>query len=150
VPLKSRIRTHRLRRLLEDWENRRRGRPIPARADFSPNDFRYVLGDLSLVDVIHRTSGLQFRYRVYGTNLVGRFGRELTGKSVDDIAHPEQARLARNHFEEVVAARRPIAYLRNHRFVDRETPNPCEVLVLPLSSDGENINMLISAFGWDV
>jgi hypothetical protein len=144
------IRAPKLRRLYQDWERRRNGRPFPARAAFDPSDLVYILGDLSLIDVIRDGSRLDFCFRLYGSSLTDHFGRELTGKSVDDIRSPEQAKLARAHFEEVVAAAVPVAYLRNRYFFDCDDNHDCEVLVLPLSSDGMTIDMLMSAFGWEI
>src|SRR4051794_23492799 len=36
-----------LRRLYADWDARRRGRKLPARADFDPLELKYILGNLS-------------------------------------------------------------------------------------------------------
>ena len=142
------IRDTRLRRLFEDWEARRRGREFPARADFTPHDFRYVIGNLSLLDVRHNP--LRFRYRVHATNLAHRIGMELTGKWVDEIPNSVHADGARTHFTEVVERRMPIVYRREHEFVTDNLPHDCEILALPLSADGRVIDMLMSAFVWRV
>lgn len=144
------IHTEPLRRLYRDWASRLNGRRFPARADFSPTSLRYILGDLNLIDVIRDVSGLQFRYRLYGSHLRDRFGVELTGRSIDNLPNLDQARLRRAHFEEVITTGTPIAYRRNHFFADKNAAHDCEVLVLPLASDSTVIDMLMSAFAWDI
>lgn len=141
------IRDPRLRRLLEDWEARRHGREFPGRADFTPHDFRYLIGNLSLLDVRHNP--LRFRYRVHATNLAHRIGVELTGKWVDQIRNRGHAEQARIHFTEVIERRMPIVYRRQHEFVTDNLPHDCEILALPLAADGCSIDMLMSAFVWD-
>jgi hypothetical protein len=141
------IRNARLQRLLTDWEVRRHDREFPSRADFTPHDFQYLIGNLSLLDV--RYDPLRFRYRVHASNLARRIGMELTGKWVDEIPNPVHADGARTHFTEVIERRTPIVYRRDHEFVIDNLPHDCEILALPLAADGRTIDMLMSAFVWD-
>lgn len=137
----------RLRRLYSDWEAWRRGRDFPSRADFTPHDLKYLIGNLSLLDVVY--APLRFRYRIHATRLAQRIGIELTGKWVDQIPNPSHAASARSHFTEVIERRMPIVYRRVHAFVTDNLPHNCEVLALPLARDGCTIDMLISAFIWN-
>jgi hypothetical protein len=134
----------RLQRLHRDWEERRRGREFPSRADFNPLDLRYILGNLSLLDVTYNP--LQFHYRIHASLLAERIGKEMTNKSVDDIPVANHAKRARDHFTEVVQRRIPLVYARDPEFIDDHMPKDCEVLV----RDGTIIDMLISALVWDV
>jgi len=61
-----------------------------------------------------------------------------------DHLNAEIARLT-----EVIERRTPIVYRRVHEFVTDNLPHDCEILALPLASDGRTINMLMSAFVWD-
>jgi hypothetical protein len=139
------IRTPALERLYREWERKRDGRKFPARADFDPVDLKYVLGNLSLVDV--RYDPLRFRYRIHATNVAERTGTELTGQEVGGIAHTEHRNLATRHFAQVVAEREPVVHYRAHALVDHRIWS-YEALVLPLSSDGETIDILMSALMW--
>ena len=134
-----------LQRLHQDWDRRRRGREFPARADFDPLDLKYILGSLSLIDVLR--DPLRFRIRLHATNIVDRAGLDLTGKLVDEM--PEDRRkVAVGHYRDVIDARAPIVRLYEHRPLD-ERMWDCEVLVLPLGSNGTDIDMLMSAFVWN-
>lgn len=144
------IHSGKLCRLYEDWEHRCNGRPYPARSKFDPVDLGYIIGDIFLVDVLRQAGGLNFRFRLYGTHLVDRFGADLTHKLVDEVPNAERRQFARVHLTEAVTTAKPVAHLRNHWFKDQNAPNDCEVLVLPLSDDGATINMLLCGFGWDV
>jgi hypothetical protein len=137
----------RLKRLYNDWDGWRRGREFPSRVDFTPFDLRYIMGNLALLDVAY--DPLRFRYRIYGTNLCERVGMEMTNKSIDDLPTPVHARLAKEHYTEVVELRIPTSRLREHDLINKGGPHGCEVLALPLSSDGKVIDMVIGALVWD-
>ncbi len=146
------LQSPRLQRLYRDWNDRRQGREFPARADFTPYDLKYILGNLSLIDVGY--DPLRFRYRLHATKLADRMGHEMTDKSVDDIPDPGHAAQARAHFTEVVERRVPTAYIRDPSLITQNEPYShvtynSEVLVLPLSTDGITIDMLMSALVWD-
>lgn len=134
-----------LQRLLQDWEQRRHGRDFPTRSDFDPLDLKYVLGDLSLIDVLH--DPLRFRIRLHGTNVVDRGGVDLTGKFIDEM--PDERRRANmtRHWRQVIADRRPSVIAFEDEYSDQRRWN-CEILLLPLSSDGTTIDMLMTAFAW--
>jgi hypothetical protein len=137
----------RLQRLFNDWDHWRRGREFPCRADFTPFDLKYIMGNLSLLDVTY--DPLQFRYRIYASNLAQQIGTEMTNKSIDDIPGGDHARRVRAHFTEVVERRVPMTYMRDKRFTYQGMTHNCEVLVLPLSADGTTIDMLMSGVVWD-
>jgi hypothetical protein len=134
-----------LRRLYADWDAQRRGRAFPARADFDPLDYKYIVGNLSLLDVHH--APLRFHYRLHATNVAQRLGYELTGKSLAANPDPLARAKIHDHFAAVVGSRAPIA--TRNRFInpDGRQVNH-ESLVLPLSRDGETINMLMSALAF--
>jgi hypothetical protein len=136
-----------LKRLLSDWESWRRGRESPSRADFTPFDLKYIMGNLALLDVLY--DPLRFRYRLYGCNLRVRLGKEMTNKSIDDIPTPIHRRLAKEHYTDAIYCRVPTVRLREHDLITKDAPHDCEVLVLPLSSNGKTIDILMNALVWD-
>jgi hypothetical protein len=141
------IASPRLKHLLSDWEDRRRGREFPCRADFTPFDLKYILGNLSLLDVTY--DPLQFRYRLHASNISERMEKDMTNKIVDDLPAAAHVQKARNQFGEVVRSRVPIAFTLSHEFLDHRDPHNCEVLLLPLSNDGTSINMIMSGIVWE-
>lgn len=134
-----------LRYLYRDWGAHRAGRPFPARADFDPLELRYILGNLSLVDVLR--DPLRFIFRLHASENAMHLGADLTGKELAEMpvwADPTSVRI---QYEHVVAARTPKAQRRVGTHADGITWE-YEVLVLPLSTDGETIDMLMAGMSW--
>lgn len=134
------IRTAALQRLHRDWDARRNGREFPARRDFDVLDLKYIIGQLSLLDVRHDPLG--FRFRLHGTGIAQRVGYDMTGKDIDDLPAAPVRDGALAHFTAVVERRVPLVEFRDHNFVD-EGVIGSEVLALPLSRDGVAIDMLM-------
>jgi len=135
-----------LRRLYADWDSWRGGRAFPARRDFDPCDLTYALGYLSLIEV-HREP-LRFRFRLQGTGVVDRVGRDNTGKFIDEMSDRRHSAMATEHFSEVIETRRPVVKLRRAYVTDVRVWN-CEILVVPFSSNGTDIDLMMSCIAWD-
>jgi hypothetical protein len=61
------------------WEERRRGRPAPERADIEPGAIRQALSDTFILELADASHGHSFR--LAGTRVCALFGRELKGES---------------------------------------------------------------------
>ena len=131
-----------LTRLYDDWQERRQGRLYPARRDFAPWDIKYILGRLNLLDVFHRP--LRFRWRLHGSEVVRYVGRDMTGKFVHDDPLPEFRSRVYEEYAHAVTERGPVAF--THSALMDGRPYSYEILVLPLSSDGVAIDMLMAGF----
>lgn len=138
-----------LQTLLRYWENKRDGDKLPSRRSIDPLEMAEWLGNIVLIDV---TPEGDYRYRLYGSEFVVEFGKEMTGQSIRDLPSQQQeiiaaeynlacqtklprARLYTAEFETG-------ALLNRHDGTRRET---WERLVLPMSSDGETVDMLLVA-----
>jgi hypothetical protein len=129
-----------LRRLYELWKARCGDRLFPARADFSPHDFAFALGNLSLIDVLR--DPLRFRVRLQGTYSSARLGWDITGRTFDEIPDPEYRAITIETYVRVVEERRPrrevremVLDSRSHRY---------EIVWLPLAADGITIDMIMA------
>jgi hypothetical protein len=125
--------------LYDAWQEMRGSRPFPSRRDIDPIRLKFILGRLILVDVID--DGADFRVRLHGSDLANRVGFDMTGQLLS--AHPQSdyRKAVAERFQNVIADRLPHHYRhdrvlggRRHRY---------DALVLPLSEDGDNINMLL-------
>ena len=135
-----------IRRFVEYLRSRRGEGTYPARAALDPLDFRYVLGDVVIIEA-HRSPTSSrwpwtFRYRLIGTNVVARDGYDLTNKSLDDLPEPEYRERVRTTWTEVCETGTPAHHVRDLILDDRA--RRYEVVVLPLASNGRDIDMLIS------
>lgn len=131
----------RLQRLYDYWCERRGGRRFPARADIDPVDLAFLLGNLILIDVIEGEPP-GFSIRLHGTNLVQRAGYELTGKMLNELPDGEFRRLAMQTFAVVAKTGEPFRGYRDRVLDDRT--HRYETLILPLSKDGERVDMLLA------
>lgn len=134
-----------LRFLYRDWDARRAGRPFPARADFDPLELRYILGNLSLIDVVR--DPLRFVFRLHASHNAARLGADLTGKELAEMPAAANPASVRAHYERVVASRAPQVQRRMGTHADG-IKWEYEVLVLPLSTDGAVIDMLMVGMAW--
>jgi hypothetical protein len=64
--------------VLDYWQDRRRNRPAPDRADIDPGEIRQALGDTVMLaaDFVD-----ELRFRLAGTRVCALFGREIKGES---------------------------------------------------------------------
>ncbi len=139
----------RLSRLYDLWLERRGPRVLPERSDFDPVRLKPWLGNLALIEV---GEDREYRYRLYGTNFVFRFGVEMTGRTVEDLP-PEQSAAIREDYDAVVDSVRPLSrrytsrfdIIDLHRRLDSQRLETWERLVLPLANGGDAVAMLMVA-----
>ena len=134
-----------LQPLLAYWKSRAGDRPLPARADIDPLDIPRLLPFLYLVDVEPLTGGTmphRFRYRLVGTGIVERNGRDPTGRYLDDFENRPFHETIMADYARCATEKRPVAATR--RFMDATGRHwPYQRLVLPLSENGQDVNMLL-------
>ncbi len=126
--------------LKERWQEKRAGMKMPARSDFDTLEFAPWMGHLSVLDVIER--GRDFFFRLHGTDIVTLYGYEMTGKFVSDLPR-EVASTIYKEYREVVDRCAPIVIARKH-VLPKQDYTKIIKLVLPLSSDGESVDQLLS------
>jgi hypothetical protein len=143
-PILDELESLTLRRFFEYYQAKAGARPFPARGDLDPVEFSYALGDITLIDVAY--DPLRFSFRLDGSRHVERFGFDLTGRSLDDFPYPEMRQAIYDSYRTVIDGRVPQRYYRDLESSGRWFRY--ETLILPLSEDGTQINMLISAISF--
>lgn len=150
LPLTDLDQHPRLDGLYRYWLKKRGdGRRMPARRDMLPEEMREFLGYIVLIDVTEPPR--RFRFRLVGTEISSAYGRDMTGLYVDDVTNPAYREMLLDHYGRAAGGGEPV--LHRLRFV--EWPGKTHELVrliLPLSEDGQTVNMLIliSSFGDDL
>jgi hypothetical protein len=143
-----------IRRVLNDpdlirfydlWASLCGGRPLPSRKDFDPVQIPApYLSDLMLIDVFHQPR--RYRYRLVGTHIVTASGEDRTGRYFDEVAffamHPEVI----EQYGTVVANARPHYSLEPFTNLLNGRTYDVDRLLLPLSSDGRVVDMLMVFF----
>ena len=128
----------RLVRLLAYWDTKRRMRRMPARSDIDVTELRYVLGNVLLIEV---TAEQRFRFRLHGTVLADRVGHDLTGRFVEDMPNLDNRAVMLARCRTLVSTKQP--YMGAHRRVADRRRYGYEVLWVPLSADGDTVDMLL-------
>ncbi len=125
------------------WRNARAGNTLPSRSDFDPLNLpSRLLPHILLVDVVEAET-VRLRWRLVGTYITERVGRDMTGRYWDEIYDIDVLNEISKAPLWVLENRRPIramgaAPMEDKNFLISEN------LFAPLSSDGENINMLLA------
>lgn len=128
------------------WDTKRGDRLMPARADLDPIEMKPILPHVVLMDVLRDAKPgwpLDFRYRLMGSTVDTHMSRPFTGLHMSELKHQQPDSQMWQNFSAVATERVPrfnrVPYVGPHRdflsVID---------LVMPLSSDGETVNMLMS------
>jgi hypothetical protein len=121
------------------WDRVRGDRPMPARADLRPEELRSLLPHLTLVE----TDGDGYRYRLVGTAVAEALGRDLTGTRVGSHVKPAAyASEICRVYDLVLHGRRPIFTTGEYQNESKVVHSVCRLL-LPLSADGAQVNMIV-------
>jgi len=121
------------------WAARRGTRRMPCRADIDPMAIPHLLPHLLLIEMMEDS---RFRVRLAGTAIVESYGEELTGRFVDELFTPARRAVALRHYVLAFDSARPIAACNRYTNV-RGTELAASRVILPLSEDGESVNMLL-------
>jgi hypothetical protein len=129
-------------KLYEYWTDKRGARFAPSRADIHPEEMTSILSHILLIDVVG--SPPRFRYRLVGTAFIEAYGREITGRFVDEIDLDDQRDFILADYLGVVRTKEPS--LSHWRYTKRDGRFVrYSRLLLPLSRDDSEIDMLLGA-----
>ncbi len=129
-----------LRALLAYWEDKRGTRAMPARADIDPTEIPQLLPHIVLVDTADSLGG--FRYRLFGTALCKGFEHDKTGKVFSEMPRID-------NFDEVYGGYwltyldKAPHYFHGQIVLQDKGYIRYSRLTLPLSSDGDRVNMIL-------
>ena len=142
--LLARIQHPILKRMVALWDEKRGGRDWPLRRALDPLEFWFAVGYVSMIEVRPGTAPHARRYffRLDGTRQVELFGVDFTGKYLDQVADAEGTRIAEQSYGAVVDEGEPHYHLREVEF--RGRPIEYEIVILPLSKTGAQVDMLMT------
>jgi hypothetical protein len=129
-----------VRAVVAYWRAKKGTRPMPARSDIDPVELKPYLPRVSLVDVV--ADERRFVYRLVGTEEAALRGYDPTGRSVGEGFFGPNRELAMKHYGHVVEHKTPFCYRGDFEVSDGSIENE-DVVFLPLSEDGERVNMIL-------
>ena len=132
-------------RFYDYWDALRGARPMPSRRDIDPLQIPAgYLPDIMLIEVSHEPR--RYRYRLVGTHVVTASGEDRTGRSFEEVSFFKTNTAVMQHFEQVVSTAEPLFSLEP--FTNFITGRKYDVdrIMLPLSSDGRLVDMVLVLF----
>jgi hypothetical protein len=140
----SPIPDERIRQAYDYWLGKAAGRAMPRRGDLDPIEIPLLLPNIMLVDV---EEPRRYRYRLIGTDCAQSHGFDATGRYVDEVLRDGDYRgFVIALYDECVVGRRPI--YSETLFASARTGTAgrhVHVAFMPLSEDGERVNMVFVA-----
>ncbi|WP_028794227.1 PAS domain-containing protein [Thalassobaculum salexigens] len=150
------------RALLEFWYAAKPEGGLPSRETFEPSDFRAMLPRIAVIEPCLVLDGLpvepaapnpmseddrpaerSFRYRLAGTEIVERAGRDPTGKTFHALYRDAYLSTAIRTYEEILAARVPHFSQRVFPIGDGTSELRYDRLILPFARDGQTIDSFL-------
>ncbi|WP_374571589.1 PAS domain-containing protein [Phenylobacterium sp.] len=126
--------------LFSYWSSLKHGSRLPGRCDIDPGDFKRLLPTVSLIDVTREP--LDFRMRLAGTGLYGVYGREITGRTLDEVYNSGAADYWRKELTKVIETRKPSVGM--HNLAWRGAGHLSVLwLRLPLATNGQDVDMIL-------
>jgi len=126
------------------WASRREDGRLPGRAAIHPQHFKRHLPTISLIDVLSEPR--DYRLRLAGTGLYSVYGREITGRTLEDVFAPPAAGYWRTELDKIVESKRPGVGVHNLAW---RGASHLSILWLrmPLATNGRDVDMIL---GYDV
>ncbi|WP_156035870.1 PAS domain-containing protein [Caulobacter sp. UNC358MFTsu5.1] len=129
------------------WASLRRGASLPSRLDLHPSGIKRMLPTVSLIDVKRDPNGagdgaIDYRLRLAGTGLYSVYGREITGRTLEDVYNTAAVEYWRRELDKVVTERRPGVGV--HSLAWKGSPHMSILwLRLPLARNGKDVDMIL-------
>lgn len=127
-----------LRGIYQYWLDMKGTRSMPSRADLNPVDIVRLLPNISLVNV--ENNPRRYKMRLVGTESVKAMGFDTTGKYLDE--YPGVERILKQKYDDLVNSKMPYFTSDKLKWIDKTVLN-IKVIGLPLSSDGQNVDILM-------
>lgn len=117
------------------WLARKPPNGLPRRRDFDPVDVPHLLPRLALIAAEPEGAGVRYRYRLAGTEIVSRAGRDPTGKSFEELYRDDYLASANALYDSLRESGRP--HLSQRVFPIGDGPGflRYDRLVLPFATD---------------
>lgn len=130
------------------WQAKRGDRRLPARADFDPAEFRSLLANVMLLDILPAPDF--YRVRLSGEAINQFYGRNIAGRTPRDYMAPEAVAKVGELIRQILTTRAPVCRTGQTYWQGEKNYRRFENCLLPLGGDGETVDMLLVAIKFDV
>jgi hypothetical protein len=125
------------------WQQKRGSRCMPTRADIDPTEIPRLLPNLLISEYIPEGEAGRWRYRLAGTAVAAAFGRNPTGRYIDELTKGDY-RAFIEHIHGMVRAEQRALFCMSEYLGARDIRMSAKRLLLPLTTDGEQVEQIIS------
>ena len=122
------------------WTRMRGDRRMPSREDLNPLEIPDLLPYVMLIDVLPEP--LDFRFRLLGTEHDQIVGGDYRGRCFSSLPHTAPGNPIWDQYAEVVTRRQPVCGQVSYVGRDADVSRRFEHALMPLSCDGENVDMI--------
>lgn len=127
--------------LFDYWQQHRPDDGLPSRRDIDPTEFpRRLLPRIAVIAAEQTDGRFSYRYRLAGTEIVKRAGRDPTGKTFEDLYEGDYLKTAVALYDELRSSAQPHFSQRVFPIGDGESFLRYDRLILPLASDHRNVD----------
>jgi hypothetical protein len=131
------------RQMYAYWEQKRGARRMPTRADIDPTEIPRLLPNLLISEYIAEGDAGRWRYRLAGTAVAAAFGRNPTGRYIDELTKGDyRAFIERIHG--AVRDEQRALFCASEYTGARELRMSAKRLLLPLTTDGRDVDQIIT------
>ena len=131
------------RDMLAYWQDRQGESGVPLRNRFDPLDFPTLLPRIAVIEVVEADGRFRFRYRLAGTEIASRAGRDPTGKFFEDLYEGAYLESATSTYEELIKSGVPHYSQRVFPIGNGVSDLRYDRLILPFSSDGGRVDQFV-------
>ena len=101
-----------------------------------------------MFNVNRKQAAIRFQFRLVGTGVVERYGRDMTGKFFEEAYRDETLERQIKTYTEVAVTANPSSTRQKVPVADKEFVD-YERLILPMASDGQTVDLLIALMAFD-
>ena len=138
------VSSDRLNRLFQLWKELRGGSGLPFRSVLAPEQLGFILGHVTIIDVV--LDPLNFRFRLIGTRIEEAGRRGDQGKTLDQIEPASYRDLVGTAYREVVEGALPTCHQIS--YFHRQDLVSFERIILPFTLTGSAVDFLLEALDW--
>lgn len=131
------------RMLFDHWTENRCGEKVPLRSSFDPLAFHRSMPRMAIIEQSGTKDSPVFRYRLAGTEIVRRAGRDPTGKSFAELYEGLYLETANQTYREIMENGQAHFSQRVYPIGDDGSALRYDRIILPYSSNGTSVDQFI-------
>jgi hypothetical protein len=133
--------TPQLKQVVDVWEAKRGARTMPSRGDLGIRDLKFVLPNITFMDIVRGGERLRFRVRMMGS-VMDELVAPITGRFIDEVVPEHFATKWTAQWMPAIDGRRPRRAAGRVEYAGRRW-YVAESLYAPLAADGETPDILM-------